>query len=125
MPITQTDTDFMARVMATLTNNPTAAELDFLIQAHTRIGYLAGVAESEAEMQYAIRKHEEANAYRNIMNGPEKVTAAAAERLAELEVWELRKAEIDAKSRATKIKNLLNSVTECINGIKFLGRMGV
>lgn len=124
MPITQTDTEFMARVMSTLTNNPTSSELDFLIQAHARIGYLAGVAESEAEMSYAIRKNQEATAYKNIMNGPEKVTAAAAERLAELEVWELRQAEIEAKSRAVKIKNLLSSVTECINGIKFLGRMG-
>lgn len=110
--------------MRTLSSNPTNADLDFLIEAHTRLGYLAGTAEGEADMAYAIRKHAEATAFANAMSSGEKVSAAQAERLAELDVWELKQNEITAKERSTKINNLLRSVTEAINGVKFLGRMG-
>jgi hypothetical protein len=75
-------------------------------------------------MAYAIRKNEEATAFRKAMQSGERVSASAAERLAELEVWDLRQAEIEAKTKATKIKNLLQSITEAINGIKYLGRLG-
>lgn len=109
--------------MKTLRNNPTGAELDFLIEAHARIGYLAGVAEGEAEMAYAIRKNAEANAFKNAINGGTKVSASVAERLAELETWELKQAEVEAKTKSTKINNLYRSVTEAINGVKFLGRL--
>jgi hypothetical protein len=111
-------------VMRTLGHNPTGADLDFLIEAHAKLGYLAGQASGEADMAYAIRKHEEASAFSRAMQGEERISAAAAERLAEVEVWELRKNEITAKERSAKIDNLLRSVTEAINGIKFLGRIG-
>lgn len=110
--------------MQTLSNNPTSADLDFLIEAHTKLGYLAGVAEGEADMAYAVRKHQEATAFKDAMSSGEKVSAAQAERLAELAVWELKQNEITAKERSTKINNLLRSVTEAINGIKFVGRLG-
>lgn len=119
------DATFMRKVMGVLTDNPTAQNLDFLIEAHARLGYLAGKASGEADMAYAVRKHEEASAFARAMNGEERVSAAAAERLAELEVWELKQNEVTARERSTKIDNLLRSVTEAINGIKFLGRMGV
>lgn len=110
--------------MRTLTSNPTAQNLDFLIEAHAKIGYWAAVAQGEADMAYAVRKNEEATVWRRIMSGPEKTTAAAAERIAETEVWELKKAEVEAAERSKKMNNLLSSITEAINGIKFLGRMG-
>lgn len=110
--------------MKTLTSNPTSADLNLLIEAHTKLGYLAGVAEGEADMAYAVRKNEEANAFKKMMTSGEKMSAAAAERMAEIEVWDLKMAEIETKTSATKIKNLLQSVTEAINGIKFIGRMG-
>lgn len=116
-------TEYMKKVMQVLTNNPTASELDFLVEAHAKIGYMASSAEGDADMAYAIRKNEEASAYKRIISGPEKVTASAAERLAELEVYDLRMNEIEAKTRAKKISNLLQSVTEAINAIKFLGRL--
>lgn len=118
------ETQFMIDVMRTLRNNPTSADLDFLIAAHTKVGYLASVAEGEADMAYAIRKHEEATAWKNIMSGENKVSGATAERLAELEIYDLRVAEVQAKEKATKIKNLLQSITEAINGIKYVGRLG-
>src|SRR5574338_1163617 len=108
----------MKRVMRTLTHNPTAADLDFLIEAHTRLGYLAGTAQGEADMAYATRKHEEASAFARLMQGEQRPSAAAAERLAELEVWELKQNEITARERSEKINNLLRSVIEAINGIK-------
>lgn len=119
------DATFMRQVMKVLTNNPTSQDLDFLIEAHTKLGYLAGQASGEADMAYAVRKHEEASAFARALTSGERVSAAAAERLAELEVWELKQNEVTARERSTKIDNLLRSVTEAINGIKFLGRMGV
>lgn len=112
--------EYMAKVMKVITNNPTAQELDFLVEAHAKIGYMASQAEGDADLAYAIRKNEEANAYKRLLDKGEKITAA--ERLAELEVFDLRREEINAKTRATKIKNLLESVREAINAIKFLGR---
>ena len=109
--------------MKILRSNPTGAELDTLIEAHARIGYLAGVAEGEYDLAYAIRKNEEANAFKRLVSGEERVSASAAERLAELEVWELKQAEIEAKTKSTKINNLYRSVGEAINGVKFLGRL--
>ncbi len=122
MPMQEADVKLMARVMKTLTSNPTGADIDFLIQAHAKVGYLASVAQSEAEFAYAVRKNAEASAWKDVMSGPEKVTAAYAEKQAELAVWDLRQAEIKANERSKKINNLLQSITEAINGIKFLGR---
>lgn len=103
---------------------PTSADLNFLIEAHVRLGYLAAEADGQADMAYAVRKNAESHAFAKAMSGEEKVSAAQAERLAELEVWELKQSEITAKQRASKINNLLRSVAEGINGIKFLGRIG-
>ena len=105
-------------------NNPTGSDLDFLVQAHTKVGYLAAIAQKEAEFAYAVRKNAEATAWREAMNGETKVTAAAADKAAELAVWDLRVREIQANESSKKISNLLSSITEAINGIKFLGRMG-
>lgn len=110
--------------MRTLTNNPTSADLDFLIEAHTKLGYVAAEAQSEADYAYAVRKNAEATAWREFMAGPDRVTAAAADKYAEVQVWDLRQKEVEASERSRKINNLLQSVTEAINGIKFLGRMG-
>ena len=118
------DEAFMKKTMQTLMNNPTGADIDFLIEAHTRIGYVAAEAQGEADFAYAVRKNAEADAWKTIMSGPEKVSVAAADRLAELEVWDLRQAEIKAAEKSKKINNLLDSIREAVNGIKFLGRHG-
>lgn len=110
--------------MKTLFNNPTGADIDFLIEAHTKIGYIVAQAQAEADFAYAVRKNAEASAWKEAMSGPNKITAAAAERFAELEVWELRQNEIKANESAKKVSNLLQSIIEAINGIKFLGRLG-
>lgn len=95
-----------------------------MIQAHTKIGYLAAESQAEADFAYAVRKNAEATAWRQAMSGPTKMTGAAADKEAEIAVWDLRQAEIKANESSKKINNLLQSVTEAINGIKFLGRMG-
>jgi hypothetical protein len=120
----EADQEFLKQVMRTLTNDPTTADLNFLIEAHAKLGYLSAKASGEADMAYAVRKHEEASAFARAINSGERVSAASAERLAELEVWELKKDEVTSRERSTKIDNLLRSVTEAINGIKFVGRLG-
>lgn len=118
------EADYMKRVMRTLTNNPTAADIDFLVEAFTRVGYLAGEAEKEADMAYARRKYSEAEIWKSLSADEPRKTAAAIEKLVELEVHAARVDEVEAKARATKIKNLLNAIQEAINAIKFIGRMG-
>lgn len=123
MSTNENESEYMARVMRTLLNNPTSADIDFLIEAYTKIGYLASVAEGDADLAYAVRKNEESSAWKRIMES-EKMSNAAAEKLAELEIFELKQKEVEAKTRATKIKNLLDAIREAINGIKYIGRLG-
>ena len=113
--------EYVAEVLEKLSNNPTAQDIDYFIEAHARIGYLAGVAQSIAEQREADRKFAEASAFTDaIANGAK--SAANATAIALVAVRDKRDSEIAARGNATKLKNLLDSVEQAINGIKFLGR---
>lgn len=115
-------TDYAARVLAVLQAGPTNADLNFLVEAYTNLGYLAAQAQGEAEMAEARRKYEEANAYRTAKMSGEKVTERQAEAEAAVSTWDFRQAEVEARTRARKLQNLLDSTEQAINAIKFLGR---
>jgi hypothetical protein len=123
---TETQTEYIQRVLYTLSNNPTAAEIDFLVEAHARIGYIAGRAESEAEMAEQQRKFDEATAAARIredaISSGVKITADAIAAKVTIETHDAKLAEIKAYERAKKLKNLLESVTQAIHAVKFLGR---
>ena len=114
--------NYVATVFALLNSNPTQANMDELVEAHVRIGYLAAQAESEHERAVDIRKYNEANAYLAAKKAGEKVTDKVAEAQALIECAAYREEEAEAKVRYRKIANLLESIEQAINAIKFLGR---
>lgn len=116
--------EYVKKVYRVLTNNPTDQDLDFLIEAHARIGRLAAVAQGEAETAEGERKYNEANSWRDIKLNEPKWTAAQVEAQVYVDNYHFRKAEVEATTNASKLKNLLDSVREAINGIKYLGRNG-
>jgi hypothetical protein len=117
---------YLARVLGVLQSNPTASELDFLVEAFANVGYLAAEAEGMAEDAENLRKHEEASAYlrakRAAIERGEKLTEREAEAIASVETRDLKTAEVEARTKARKLKNLLDSLEQAINAIKFLGR---
>lgn len=120
--MTDQTAEYVARVFKLVSSSPTSAELDELLEAHARIGYLAAEAEGLAEEAENVRKYEEANAYLNAKRAEEKVTERVAEAKAALATHPHRTAEAEATTKARKLKNLLESITQVINGIKYLGR---
>lgn len=113
--------EYVANVLAKLQDNPTNQDLDYFLEAHARIGYLASVAQGRAESAEAERKYQQALAYANAKRDGAK-TSADADAAATIAVKPYYDAEITAREAATKIRNLLNSVEQAINGIKYLGR---
>lgn len=116
------DNDYFVKVVNALTNNPTGASLDFLVEAHAAIGYYAGVAESIANEAEVARKVEEANVILDGRKADPKASFAILEAQAISATEELRYDEAKAKANARKISNLLESVEQTINAIKFIGR---
>lgn len=120
------DAQYMQRVMATLQSNPTGANLDFLVEAYANLGYVAATAEGDAEAAEAKRKYQEATAAADVRkaaaNMGEKITAGEVESRVTVLTYDWKVTEIEAREKATKIKNLLQSVEQAINAIKFLGR---
>lgn len=114
--------NYVESVFTLLNSNPTQQDLDELVEAHVRIGYLAAQAENEYEAAVDRRKYEEANAYLAAKRAGEKVTDKVAESQAYIACVEFRNAETEAKVRSRKVANLLESIEQAINAIKFLGR---
>lgn len=125
MPV-PADAQYIGRVLATLQSNPTSAELDFLVSAFANIGYLAAVAETEAEMAEAQRKFDEATAAAQMREDAAaqgtKPTADYVAAKVTVLTFDSKKAEVKAYERSRKLKNLLESIEQAINAIKFLGR---
>lgn len=113
--------EYVSEVLAKLSSNPTAQDIDYFIEAHARIGYLVGVAQSRAEYAEAERKFNEASAFTNAIQDGAK-SAANASAIATVETRDFRNREIAARESYTKLKNLLDSIEQAINGIKYVGR---
>lgn len=114
--------NYVSEVFNLLNNNPTAQNLDELVEAHVRIGYIAADAESLYERAVDDRKYAEANAYLTAKRSGDKVSDKMAEAQALVECRPQRDAEAEAKTRSRKVSNLLESIEQAINAIKFLGR---
>lgn len=120
------DDNYLKEVFRVLTSNPTQQELDFLIEAYARVGYLASEAELAAESAVNVRKHEEATEWLRAKQGPKigerGVSDETATKMALIATHGLRIAEVNAVARAKKISNLLDALRECIHAVKFLGK---
>lgn len=114
--------NYVSEVFNLLNQNPTAQNLDELVEAHVRIGYLAAEAEALYERAVDDRKYAEANAYLAAKRSGDKVTDKVAEAQALVQCRPERDAEAEAKTRSRKVSNLLESIEQAINAIKFLGR---
>lgn len=112
---------YVAEVLERLSSNPTAQDLDYFIEAHARVGYMAATASGLAERAEAERKFAEATAYADAKRGGAK-SSVDADRVAVSSTQAQRLAEIRAREVAQKMKNLLSSIEQAINGIKYLGR---
>lgn len=121
-----TDAKYIQTVLAVLQSNPTAQNLDFLVTAYTNVGYLAATAESDAEMAEAQRKFDEATTSSEVREEAarqgHKLTADQVAAKVTVLTFDAKKAEVKAYERARKLKNLLQSIEQAINAIKFLGR---
>lgn len=113
--------DYLTEVLEKLEDNPTSAELDFFLEAFARVGYLASVAQGKSERAEQDRRLAEAMEYADARAKGAK-SSADAERIAIVRTNNQRVAEIGARESAAKLKHLLNSIEQTINGIKYLGR---
>jgi hypothetical protein len=116
--------EYVQQVFRKLRNNPTNQDLDFLIEAHARIGRIAAIAKGEAEAAVDERKYYEATTWREVKDKNPKYTAAQVEAEVYIANYGYRKVENTANENAEKLGNLLDSIREAINGIKYLGRNG-
>lgn len=114
---------YVQSVYKVLVTNPTdPINLDFLVEAHAKIGRLAAVAEGEAEAAEAERKYNEAVSWSAIKLENPKWTAAQVEAEVYASNYDYRRSEIEASTSARKLRGLLDSIREAINACKFLGR---
>lgn len=118
----QVDYQYVAGVIDRVTSGPTTSDLDYLVEAHASIGYYAAQAEAIANEAEVTRKVAEANSILHGRAADPKASFAILEAQAVADTAELRMAEAKAKSNAKKLTNLLESVEQAINAIKYLGR---
>lgn len=119
------DQEYLKTVFQVLTNNPTAQNLDFLIEAYAKVGYLVSQAKQEADLARTVRKHEEANEFLKAKSSTvdgKPISDGLAERMAIIATFTLRKAEIEADAKALKVTNLLDALRECLWSIRHLGK---
>lgn len=118
--------DYLKGVFQMLTSNPTSQNLDALIEAYARVGYLASEAETAAEEAANVRKHEEASEWVKAKQGPQiggrGVSDDTATKMAMLATFGLKQREIEAQGKARKIENLLEALRECLWSIRHLGK---
>jgi len=115
--------EVVSRAIQLTTGNPTVESLDELIQVFSEVSWLAADAESLAERAEMGRKQVQATAYvKRKMEDP-KATAAFVEAQVTMDTRTAIETEVDARSKARRLKALLESLEQSINAIKFLGRM--
>ena len=126
MATTSSNDQFVGRLFARLNQNPTAADLDFLVESYNTVGYLAAEAEGLAEQAEAERKYWEASYYltvrKDAIERGEKVTERQVEAERELLLKGWRVAEAEARTKSRKLKNLYGAVEQAINAIKHLSK---
>ena len=115
--------DYIERVFRVLAQNPTAQNLDFLVEAFARVGNLAADAEGIAEKATHARKHAEALRYLEAKKTTPRPTDSEAKAMSLIETVPEHHAEAEANARARMLRNLLEAVEQAINAIKYLGRL--
>ncbi len=122
MPRLQIDPSYINKTMEKLTQNPTAQDMDWLVEAYTMFGYMEATATGDADLAEQERKYAEAEAIQEAKLAEPKTPQTQLEAIATVKTREYRTAEIKARTNARKISNAWRSIEQTINAIKFLGR---
>lgn len=117
------DAKYVGHVFSILSSSPTSQDLDFLVEAYTKIGYYVAVSIGDADMEDAKLDYQIAEAKDEMKRSGDKVTAAVLESHAILATYDQRNKAIKARTDARKLMNLYQSVEQAINAVKYLGRM--
>lgn len=115
-------THYIERVLHVLTHNPTAADLDFLVEAFARVGSLAATAETLAEKATHARKHAEALRFLEA-KATRRMTEREATMTALTDTVVEHHAELDAIAKAKHLRNLLDAIEQAINAVKHLSKL--
>ena len=113
--------EYLSEVVDKLNDNPTAADLDFFLVAHSKVGQLVATSRALAEESELQGKVDRASAYAAARRDGAK-SATDAEARAIVESADSERAAISAREKYQKLSALHRSIEEVINGIKFLGR---
>src|SRR5436853_7231896 len=122
MPKLEISPSYINKTLERLTQNPTAQDLDWLVEAYTYFGYIEATATGDADLAEAERKYAESEAIQEAKIANEKASQAVLEAIATVKTRDYRLAEIKARTNARKISNAWRSIEQTINAIKFLGR---
>lgn len=114
--------EYIETVLEKLSNNPTAQDLDFFIEAHARVGYLVAVARRRADDAESLFRFTKASEYGEARRSGAAKSATDAEQIAIVASREREVEAIRFREQSAKLSNLLSSIEQAINGIKFLGR---
>jgi hypothetical protein len=117
------DGNYVSDVFKKLSNSPTSQDLDYLLEAYTKIGYYVAAAIGDADLAEAQLEYDQAQVKQEVKQQSEKVTAAVMEAQATIATFDQRKIAIKSRTDARKLMNLYQSVEQAINAIKYLGRM--
>lgn len=118
----QIDPTYINKTLEKLTQNPTAQDMDWLVEAYSYFGYMEATATGDADLAEAERKFAEAEAIQEAKIADPKASQTVLEAVAAVKTRDYRVAEIKARTNARKISNAWRSIEQTINAIKFLGR---
>jgi transposase len=122
MPKLEIDPSYINKTLAKLTNNPTAQDMDWLVEAYATFGYMEATATGDADLAEAERKYAESEVIQETKVADPKTPQAQLEAIAAIKTKDYRLAEIRARTNARKISNTWRSIEQAINAIKFRGR---
>lgn len=125
MNVTPQEQRILAQVLQMLgTGNATSQHLEDYLIGYSVLGRLVSMAQGEAESAEQTRKLAWARAFSNAKLSETKPSDRLAEALAEVEIADLKNAEIRAREKLTNLKNTREAVQEAIWAIKFVERQG-
>lgn len=119
------DNDYLREVWDVLAAKPDRSQLDYLTEAHLKVGHLLASADADAAEAVAVRQQEEASewlrARENPMPGEKRISNEVCDRIAQVAVFGLKKAELAALRRAARLRNLHDTIREAMWNIRLKG----
>lgn len=125
MNISPQEQRVLAQVLQMLgTGTATSQHLEDYLIGYAVLGRLVSMAQGEAETAEQTRKLAWARAFSDAKLSEAKPSDRLAEAMAEVEVSELKTAEIRAREKLSNLKATREAVQEAIWAIKFVERQG-